>query len=59
MLILIVIIFAFGICIQALMYHNQALNQQLLETVFFASYMVIAGQDDILKEMLNSNSIID
>ena len=56
LLILIVIVFAFGICIQALMYHNQSLDQELMETVFFTSYMVIAGQNDIFYTMLNGIS---
>ena len=51
--ILIVIIFAFGIVIQALMYHNQKLNGELFETVFFTAYLVVAGENSIVSTMLD------
>lgn len=54
-IILLLIIFGFGIVIQALMYHNQEFNAQLLETVFFTSYLVLAGGNNIAYILLNGN----
>ena len=42
--IVLVFMFAFGVSTQSLMYHNQALNLDLLKNVFFPSYFIIAGE---------------
>jgi hypothetical protein len=52
--ILIIIIIAFGVFFQSLMYHNQKLEWSLLETVFFSAFLVIAGENEISTTMLNS-----
>jgi hypothetical protein len=52
--ILIIIIIAFGVFFQSLMYHNQKLEWSLLETVFFSAFLVIAGENEISSTMLNS-----
>lgn len=44
LLIVIVFIFAYGISTQALMYHNQELNLNLLKNIFFPAYFVIGGE---------------
>jgi hypothetical protein len=54
MIILIIIIIAFGVFFQSLMYHNQKLGWSLLETIFFSAFLVTAGENDIAKIMLNS-----
>ena len=56
MLILFVIIIAFGVTIQSLMYHNQVLNSELIQNVFFPPYMMIAGEYGIYETMTNSNN---
>jgi hypothetical protein len=42
--IVIVFMFAFGVSTQALMYHNQTLDIELLKNVFFPAYFVIGGE---------------
>ena len=37
------------------MFHNQTLKWELIEEVFFSSFMVIAGNNGIAETMLNSN----
>lgn len=56
MLIILLIVAAYGVIVQALMYHNQNLDITLVENMFFAAYMVIAGNNDIAGKMLDSNN---
>ena len=44
MALILVIMFAFGVSTQALLYANQKLNTELLKNVFFPAYFVIAGE---------------
>ena len=44
MLIFILFVFAFGVCTQSLMYHNQSLDANLLKNVFFPAYFVMGGE---------------
>ena len=44
MVIILLVMFGFGICMQALMYHNAKLDANLLSNVFFPAYFVIGGQ---------------
>ena len=44
MLVVLLAMFTFGISTQALMYHNQELNSDLLKNVFFPAYFVFGGQ---------------
>ena len=57
MIILIIIIIAFGVFFQSLMYHNQKLEWNLLQTIFFPAFLVIAGENEIAQMMLNSKYI--
>jgi hypothetical protein len=43
MLIVLVFMFAFGVCVQSLMFPNQPLNRMLFSNVFFPSFFVIGG----------------
>jgi hypothetical protein len=54
MIVLIIIMIAFGVFFQSLMYHNQEFDWELLETIFFSSFLVIAGENEITSIMLNS-----
>jgi transient receptor potential cation channel subfamily M protein 7 len=44
LLIVVMFMFAFGVSTQALMYHNQALNADLLKNVFLPAYFIIGGE---------------
>lgn len=44
LLIVVLFMFAFGVSTQSLMYHNQALNVNILKNIFFPSFFVIAGE---------------
>jgi hypothetical protein len=46
MLIVLLFMFAFGICIQALTYHNVPLNWSLLSSVFLPAFFVLGGNYD-------------
>ena len=54
-LILIVIIFAYGISTRALMFQMQDINLYLLETVFFSGYFVLFGTNQYSDIMLNDS----
>ena len=54
MVILFIIILGFGVFFQALMYPNQSLDWFLIENVFFPSFMVLGGENDIANQMLRS-----
>jgi hypothetical protein len=54
LIIMVVIVIGFGVFFQAMMYHNQKFEKDLLETVFFSACLVIAGENDIVEEMMNS-----
>ena len=43
-LIILVFMFAFGVCVQSLMFPNQPLNRLLLVNIFFPSFFVIGGE---------------
>lgn len=58
MVIILVIVLAFGVCVQALMYHNQKFEPALLENVFFGAYIIILGESGIVDIMLNSKYTI-
>ena len=51
--IVVVFLFAFGVSSQALMFHNQELNSDLLKQVFFPSYFVIGGEYYTLDSILD------
>lgn len=55
--IVIVFLFAFGVSTQALMYHNQELNSELLKQVFFPAYFVIGGEYYTLDNILQGYKI--
>jgi hypothetical protein len=59
MLVLLVIIFAFGVSTQALMYEKQEINIFLLEKIFFNAYMVIAGENGYSEIMLEDGDCIN
>jgi len=44
MFIILLLMFAFGISTQSMMYHNQPLDWELLKNVFFPAYFVIGGE---------------
>jgi hypothetical protein len=54
LIILVVLVIGFGVFFQALMYHNQKFEKDLLENVFFSAFLVIAGENDIVEKMMNS-----
>jgi hypothetical protein len=43
-LIILVFMFAFGVCVQSLMFPNQPLNRMLFSNIFFPSFFVIGGE---------------
>jgi hypothetical protein len=47
-------IFAFGIALQSITYHNQPLNIHLLRQIFIRPYLVTAGQYQQLSILLGS-----
>ena len=54
MLIVLVIIFSFGVSVQALLFPNQELNWALLGNIFLPSYFLIVGDDYILRDTILS-----
>ena len=54
LIIMVVLVIGFGVFFQALMYHNQKFEKDLLENVFFSAFLVIAGENDIVEKMMNS-----
>ena len=55
MFIVIVVIFAFGISIQSLLFPNQDLNFKLLGEIFLPSYFIMAGNDlDLTQTILGT-----
>jgi hypothetical protein len=54
LIILVVLVIGFGVIFQALMYHNQEFEKDLLENIFFSAFLVIAGENDIVDKMMNS-----
>ena len=54
MLIMFLFIFAFGICIQALTYHNMPLDWNLFINVFMPAVFVIGGQYDNYQKYLQA-----
>jgi len=55
LLIVLLVMFAFGIITQSLMYPNQELNVALLKRVFLPSYFVIGTQFYTRQLMMNGN----
>jgi hypothetical protein len=54
-LILLVFIFGFGIAMQSVQYHNQALNYGLLTNIFVPAYFTLGGQYFELSGALNDS----
>lgn len=51
---ILVIVFAFGVSTQALLYPNQSLNDELLKNVFFPAYFVIGGEYYTRTDIMNA-----
>ena len=54
--IILVFIFAYGVSTQALMYHNQAADLNLIRNVFFPAYFVIGGDYYERENIMNAAS---
>jgi hypothetical protein len=57
--IILVIIFAFGISTQSMLYPNQQLNAELLKNVFFPAYFVIGGEYYTRSDIMNAGIIYE
>jgi hypothetical protein len=58
LIILVVLVIGFGVFFQALMYHNQKFEKDLVENLFFSAFLVIAGENDIVQKMMDSMNYI-